>query len=261
MTPEEVREELGNIEWNRIYEIKDTIVAYNFLEESVLEVLDRIAPNKKIQNSKKHKKWISVETRNLMNRREEACIRARQTQDETDWKLYREIRNKCTSECRKDKEKFYENIYNKCEEKSDVKTLYRVTKEQLGWEAGGPPTALIENGKLLTKPKEIANAQMNFFKEKLDKLVEKLPETNKDPIETLEKAIENWTEAGNRTVFEIRKVSKMETLEAIKELSNSPAQGNDKLDNIVLKLAAEILCGPLNHITNLSIENKNFCPK
>ena len=70
-----------------------------------------------------------------------------------------------------------------------------------------------------------------------------------------------WNGAKDRPEFVIEPVGVAETVEAIKNMKSSPSQGHDRLDAIVLKIAAVTLCRPLNHITNLSILKQTFCPK
>ena len=47
-------------------------------------------------------------------------------------------------------------MYSNAENDKDIKSLFRITKEQLGWERGGPPTSLVVEGKNYNKPTEIA---------------------------------------------------------------------------------------------------------
>ena len=45
----------------------------------------------------------------------------------------------------------------------------------MGWKSNGPPTAFLQNGKIIRFPKEIANIQMKFFHDKIEDLKMKLP--------------------------------------------------------------------------------------
>ena len=63
---------------------------------------------------------------------------------------------------KKDKSNHFNNLYKNCEKNNDIRNVYRTTKEQLGWETTGPQTALIENGVLITKPKDIADTQIKY---------------------------------------------------------------------------------------------------
>ena len=260
-SPEQLRQELEAVNWNDIYDLEDPTLANSFLEENVLQVLDKLAPNKVIQTSRSHKKWVSAETKEMIRNRDEVREKARMTGSQVHWDQYRNLRNICTSRVRKDKDTYFKRLYDECETKGDVKKLFRIMKEQLGWETAGPPTALRSGETVLNKPEDIANAQMDAFEGKIKKLNQDLPPSNSDPVKHLEEAMRRWRGAYSRSVMEIREVTVVETLEAIRSLSDSPAQGDDKLDAISLKAAAGILAAPINHITNLSITKTTFCSK
>ena len=38
-------------------------------------------------------------------------------------------------------------------------------------------------------------------------------------------------------------------------------KGHERLNSMVIKLAAATLCGPINNVMNLSITKTTFCPK
>ena len=101
-TSEEIRSELGRNDCNLVYKEEYLILAYSALEEHLCEVIDRLFPNKKIQMIKKHKNWVSKETRHLIEERETAKEFARFTRDQEDWNQYRTIRNRFTLKCKKD---------------------------------------------------------------------------------------------------------------------------------------------------------------
>ena len=258
---EQLRLEIGNKNWDTIYTLQDPELANSFLEDNLTEILDRIAPNKIIQLNKKHKSWITNNTRKQMMERDEAREQARISKNENDWKKYRSLRNSCTKQCKNDKNEHFKKLYTNCENTGDTKSLYRTTKEQLGWEKVGPPTALMKDGKLFRKPSEIAEVLAESFKEKVDKLNREVEMENLQPLATLKKAMQSWNKSEDRPMFKLRKVTKIETLEAINKLSNSSSQANDRIEALVIKAAATLLSDPITHITNLSIEKNKFCNK
>ena len=75
---------------------------------------------------------------------------------ESDWKSFRRARNCVTENLRKDKKKHIEKLFEKVKDSKDSKALFRIMKEKLGWNTGGPPTALIKDGVIISKPIEIA---------------------------------------------------------------------------------------------------------
>ena len=76
-----------------------------FLEEKITTIMDKICPIKVVQFKKNHKPWLSQNTKNLMSERNEATRKARLSGDPSDWKIYRNLRNKVNAELDKDKKK------------------------------------------------------------------------------------------------------------------------------------------------------------
>ena len=116
---------------------------------------------------------------------------------------------------------------------------------------------------MITKPGEIAEKQMEYFKNKIRKLNESIPTSNENPLKTLEDAIKRWGKKNSeqRPIFSIRKSTLMETLNIIKQLGNSHSIAHDNLDSMTIKLAAPTLYKPINYVVNLSIETGVFCNK
>ena len=60
------------------------------------------------------------------------------------------------------------------------------------------------DGKRITKPKEIAKVQINYFTEKIEKLKNYLHDTNIDPLALLRNSIQRWgSQAERRPEFKI----------------------------------------------------------
>ena len=206
----------------------------------------------------KNKSWINKTTRDLMTARDKAREVARTTQLDNDWNRFRSLRNKCTAETKKDKNMHFNKMYEDIIGKQDIRKLFNKTKIQLGWKSSGPPDMLCVDGKAVTAPGDIAQIQMDYFSNKVRKLIEKLPVTRGDPSAILKEALNAWTGKDERTVFKLRKINRMEMIKLIGELSNSKAFGNDGLDSLAIKLAATSIHVPLLHIVNLSIVNGDF---
>ena len=180
------------MDWKEIYKINDVNVAYNYLEENIITVLVDLITMKKIQPNCKLKNWVSEETNQMIKDRNEARNKAVITDNQDDWSYYKKIRNKVTEKLRFNKKSYFEKMYSDANQKNDTRTLYRITREQLGWVNTGPPTSLISNGQYISKPKVMADCLNEFFINKIQSLKQKIPRNNKDPLKTLKKAIENW---------------------------------------------------------------------
>ena len=68
-----------------------------------------------------------------------------------------------------------------CNAGKDSSAVWRNVKSWLSWGNRGPPSKLIENGNVITKPKELAKAMNNHFVTKVKQLKSKVPTSLEDP--------------------------------------------------------------------------------
>ena len=190
--------------WDEIYELNEVNLAYNYLEEHIREALDSVAPVKKVQLGGRRKGWISEETKSQITIRDNLKLIANRTNTQEDWTCFRKARNKVSKNVQSDKKKEMENLFMKANQERNYKTLFRITREKLGWNLGGPPSVLIDKGNLLTKPRYIAENLSEFFDTKIRKLKSGIPDRTKDPLEHPKRAMNDWEEAADRRVLEFR---------------------------------------------------------
>ena len=194
---ETLKNELSRKNWNRIYDFENPELAYNYLEENILEVLDRLIPVKKIQTMQRNKIEIKPETKELTVERDLARNKAAATNLPEDWDTYKVIRNRSTAAVRKDKKEQLERKYNDCINDKNSSKLFRTMKKQIGIRNGGPPEMLCKEGRKITKPKEIADVQCKYFSDKINNLKTNIQGSNSDPLELLKKAMDKWGNAAD----------------------------------------------------------------
>ena len=261
LDPKLFKESISKINWDPLYLLQDLNLANSHFENEILKVLDSMAPMRVIQVRKKHKSWITSDTRNIMIARDTARQIAQTSQLPNDWLNYRQLRNKCSSQCKLDKRNYFRNLYLSCEEDRNIRNLYSLTKNQLGWKTGGPPSSLEVNGKLITAPRDIAETQSNYFEKKVTDLRQKLPAVNEDPLKVLKDSLDKWSQADSCPTFSLKEATLTDVVTAIKSLGNTTAFGHDRLGTMSLKMAAEFLYRPLRHLVNLSITNSTLANK
>ena len=186
---------------------------------------------------------------------------ARETGRQEDWTVYRAARNACVKDVQRSKEKHYTGLYSKIEVEKDSKKLFKLTGELLDIRAGNLPQRLLKDGKLINKPAEMADHQLNYYNDKVRKLRENLSISNRNPLELLEKAMNTWEERDARPLFNFKRINRSDVLILIKSLSNSEAFGLDGLDAVALKTVAEEISAPVQHLINLSLSTGKFAKK
>ena len=139
-----------------------------------------------------------------------------------------------------------------------MKGIYNLAKKQMGWKSKGPPMAFLKDGILTRSPIEIARIQMEHFHNKIEKLTSCLPITRQDPLKTLKIAFSRWKKTGEIPAMKLQPISLSQTAGCLKKLGNGMSFGNDTIDSLSVKLAAESLIAPLNFLTNLSLKERKF---
>ena len=92
---------------------------------------------------------------------------ARLTGRQEDWQIYRKARNTCMKQVNKSKEKHYKDLYDNIEREGDTKKLYKLTGELLDIITGNLPQRFLVDGKLVSKPQEMANLQLDYYNQKI----------------------------------------------------------------------------------------------
>ena len=88
-------------------------VANSILEDKIGKIIDSEAPFKTVQVRKAYHNWITDSTKSEMDIRDKARDKAKITDLDLDWQLYRSKRNICTSLQKKDKSSYFQVTIHK----------------------------------------------------------------------------------------------------------------------------------------------------
>ena len=211
--------------------------------------LDTMAPNKKIQMSKKIPKFASKETLDMINLRDQLYTQARVSNTPDQWRNYRNTRNRCHKMLTKDKKKFIEKKFE--EEKS--KDMWDTTKKILDWDKKQSPTILVKNGQAITAPQKIANTLNLQILEKASKTIQKIPKSQVDPLENYSKIM------GDKTcTFSIKSISLTDLRKSITTMKASNSAGMDTITSRTIKKLITVLDIPILNMVNSSITTRSY---
>ena len=211
-----------------------------------------------VQTRTKYNKWLSDSTKVTMASRDEARARARITGEMEHWDQFRRLMNSCTSLQKKDRQNYLKSTYKKIEEERDSANLFTTTRNLLGWIKAGPPDCFQVAGRAVTKQKEIADVQANYYESKIIKIRSMLPKVNIVSLKYFKRAHGRWIPSGGRPSFFIKSTSVKEVTILVRELRGSHAFGRDELDSSFLKLAAPTIGPIITHIVNLSVSGVKY---
>ncbi len=95
--------DLAHIDWDKITLIPDVDCAWDYFYNGFMSIINKHAPLKKHRVKHRDNPWFSAALYDLIEERDVAWAKARQTHLDSDWLHFRQLRNKCTLAIRKSK--------------------------------------------------------------------------------------------------------------------------------------------------------------
>ena len=100
---DQFKQRINECKLDEILSYTDVNKAAETLTHKLTKILDEMAPVRKIQTRKNYAAWMSKETKTLKEKREAAHERAVTTDNQEDWRYYKNLRNQVTANLREDK--------------------------------------------------------------------------------------------------------------------------------------------------------------
>ena len=254
-------EDISEVDWVDVLTCLDLDDAVACFTLKFKLVLNMYAPWAVFQQRKNYKPWITKETKDLMDLRDEWKRKAVElavenentiaSQDEVEaWEMYRKIRNKINNTKHNDeykykKEKVEANVEN-------PSSMWGTVKGFMNWKTTGTPCQIVKDNILYTKASKVAEIMNVFFIEKIKNLKSKFGDVAVNFTHCY-KAMKD-----KKCKLKIKHVTVPKILKILKNLKTSRSLGVDELDSYSLKLAAEIIAPSIHHIVTLSIMQQKF---
>ena len=205
-----------NISWWSLYMGSDVDEAVQILSCNLNNILDRMAPMRTIQIRSNYVPWLSQETKYLMKRNPG--------------------REKKLDKCFDDSSQLWKNV--KC---------------ILNWNTSSSQTQIFNKGKIISKPEKVAEAQNEYFLEKIRDIKADLESTSSDPLEFVASLMK-----GRKCSFSFKPVFPDEVGAIIGSLKISKSFGLDSINTFIVKLVQKNIVPAITHIINLSLKSKTF---
>ena len=93
----------------------------------------------------------------------------------------------------------------------------------------------------------MANIQVDYFYNKVEKLIEKLTSQVNEPLKYLKTALHRWGRADTIPILDIQPVGIEQVVKIIKDMHSSHAFGHDGIDVSSLKIVADSVAVPIVH--------------
>ena len=244
--------DVSNICWNHILESDDPNAALESFNNKFLRVIDTHAPMRKQTVRKVNCPWVDSELRDLIKQREDAKKQAVITGYESDWQVYRKLRNHIVTINKKKKRLYYENKINAVG--NDKKKMWSVVNDMLGRQQSSGQSYIEVDGSFLTKSDQIANYFNDFFLSKVNTLRTNMKQSSSNISNSI---IKDKIMSNKDCCFVMEPISIIK-MEALLSKCKVSSPGIDNLDSKFVILAARYIAAPICHIVNLSIEKGVF---
>ena len=239
-----------------VLESEDVEKAAETFTDVFVDILNKHAPLKIIQNRSNYVPYISKEIRNIMKNRDELKVASASSGDQEQYSEYKKKRNEVTTKLKEAKTAYYREKFN---ENCNSGEMWKMTYQILGKFRSSFPSQMLFGQKLVSKPAEIANEMNRFFINKITELKSNPAATGDDPLKELKKFLKSKAIPENN--FKLRELNKAETLKLIKKLKGKKSSGLDWICGYSFKLAANVLEEEVQALINLSIRSGKFFSK
>ena len=222
------------------------------LETKIRSVLDKVAPMK-IKNMvyRGKPRWISKEIDNHIRERHRTRRKANRTKSMADEQEARRIRNIAAKKIKTAKlEYLKKKMENLTKNSPDA---WSSVNEYLGWKQPMTPTKLVQDGKVITKGPELAEAMLKQYQRKEEEVQQSLGEASGNYLAAGRKLT-----SGNKAVFGFSKGTKEQVQKQIQKVDNKESFGNDRISYGFLKKMSKWIAKELTEIMNLSLEVKCY---
>jgi len=247
-------ENLAKQNWAEIEYCLDVDEMVTLFDNNVKRALDLAAPVKTFKIRSNHRFGITEGTKGLMKKRDNVRNKIKKAKGQEKKNLlqqYKILRNKVTSEIRKENIN-YNN--NRIKEANNESELWRVANEVLNPKKENDLKIINTEGKILAEEKEVAEAFNEYFIEKIQLLKENIDRTKvEDPLARLREKMKNNTQK-----LEFKPVSRKQLGGHMKKLKKKKSSGLDGLSQDHLILGESVLMLPLLVIINQSINQGVF---
>jgi len=243
------KEDLKNIDWDKIRSSSDVNEKAAKLEEAIMKLNDKHFKIKKVKVRKCFRSGLSKESKDLMKERDSVRVAAsKMTGKERQIKLeqYRCLRNKCVSQIRKDDR-------DKIKERLKTENVWTVANDIIKPNKDRD-IPLIENGVEISDDKEKANILNKFFVTKIEKLRDSIdPQMKKDPFTKIKQKMQ-----GRNIRFHFRIMKQKEIKKIIKKMKSKESAGLDGISMKFIKEHIDIMTPVLTDVINASLMQGTF---
>ena len=240
--PTSMNVDFENVNWLPVTSAPDVNTALNIFNTIVRDIFEKHAPTLNKRSKGRSCPWIDAELKNVMNRRDKILRKARKTNNDDDWRVYKTLRNSCNNMQRKAKANHHKTKIQ--EGRQNPKQFWKAVKDVFPTKPGSDnkPSSVAHNKKLADNFRNYYSTAVSTLKSNCMRLKNFVW---KSPVR-----VQRRTEK----TFKFQYVSKVFIKSFLSKLKRKKATGTNELPLGMLKDCREFIVDPLHHIVNLSLQ-------
>merc|ERR1712240_335583 len=220
--------------------------AYNFTDPDLIaeiimqefnNIIEIIAPRTKRQVKKNYTPYINKETREAKKKLNEMHNKAKQTQQDEDWREYKNQRATINKQVDKQKQEYITKKLNNSENR--WKTLNDINNKP----TFTSPRSIIHKDAITTNIQEICNIANNYYINSIKTLRETIPQTTVTPIDILKKIYKR-----SQTTLEIPIPTIQQIAQIIKKAKSTNSVGHDDISMKMIKKTTKTMAPLITHL-------------
>jgi hypothetical protein len=239
----------------KIMRCTDLETASRIFQEEFGKILENHAPVKVLQTRNHYLPYLSDETKLLMEERNALKEEATKLSDDQLFNEDKRKRTEVKARLEKEEIEFHKNKLH--DANLTIKKVWKTVYDILGQVDNKAPTKIMDDDKIITSPKALANVFNKMFQDKVRKLrtqTRNAPKVN--PIDRLKAWLDKKENAAPE--FSLKTIDMVKLRTILKKLKPSHSHGMDFIDANSINIAAPLIEDSILHIVNLSISTGEF---
>ena len=233
-------------------QIKDPNIISQNIQKILTDILDNLAPIKRIQIRQKKQAKLNDDLIQLIDKRNEAHKKAKESNDINDIRLHRNLRNETNKQISIHK---FQTLSHKFAN-PDLKTSkqkWNLIKDVTGQSKNNPPEIIMKENSPITSPKQIANTMNKEYVKIIKETINKIPKNDIDPIKNYK---ENIGEVNSKFIF--KEITMHELRKILSSMKPTGSTSNDYISMKTIKKARKTLEPILLNMVNSTISKRTY---
>merc|ERR1712240_891276 len=210
-------------------------------------IIEIIAPRTKRQVKKNYTPYLNKETREGKKKLYQMHKKAKQTQQNDDWREYKNYRATINKQIDRQKQEYINKKLDNSEDR--WKTLNEINNKS----TFTSPRSIIYKDSIITNIQEICNIANNYYISSIKKLRDNIPLTSVTPIDIIKRIYPR-----SQATLEIPIPTIQQITQIIKKAKSKNSVGHDNISMKMIKKTTKVMAPLITHLIKQIIIEKKF---